>query len=482
MTAPTGTQVTPAELRALDAQYRPFPDFQTFCAAVAVDTDLWERIAAGLQQKRTDASADFDRAVEVALRAAAVDTGAIEGLYKVDRGFTVTVAEEQPGWEAEADKKGAAFRQLFASQLRGYELALELAAGDTPINEAWIRELHSEITAGQPTYQAWIPTLERYQQQVLPRGQYKTRPNHVRRADGGCHAYAPVDDVPMEMQRLLEQMRSPEFGAAHPSLQAAYAHYALVVIHPFADGNGRVARAIASASLIKSCGVPLVIWSDQDDEYLNALSVADRGNYQTFVDFMFHCAIQATQLITGYLTPSIEQQAEALQGTIALLSELSQQELWRIGSELLGSLERRVQSILDGTELPEGVDTSFSWFDLTASADADIEGYREVGYEESTMLGRKTMFDIDLSTEVLARTCTVTVSLRVLANKGAPIYPLLIQSLETPDLFLIRLADFYPVETTGLKRRLDAWLRGLISEALGQLTEEAEQSLREAHS
>ena len=32
MTAPPGTQVTPAELRALDAKYRPFPDFQAFSA------------------------------------------------------------------------------------------------------------------------------------------------------------------------------------------------------------------------------------------------------------------------------------------------------------------------------------------------------------------------------------------------------------------------------------------------------------------
>ena len=204
MTASLVDQVNLEDIRELDAKYRPFPDFQAFSGAVELDTDPWERVAAGLQQKRADASANFDRAVEVALRAAAVDTGAIEGLYKVDRGFTVTVAEERPGWEAEADKKGAAFRQLFASQLRGYELALELAVGDTPINEAWIRELHSEITAGQQTYRVWVPSLGKHQQQALPRGQYKTQSNHVRQADGSWHAYSPVDDVPAEMRRLLE--------------------------------------------------------------------------------------------------------------------------------------------------------------------------------------------------------------------------------------------------------------------------------------
>ena len=307
MTASPGTQVSPAELRALDAQYRPFPDFEAFLAATTVDIAPWARVEAALRRRQADgAQADFDRAIEVALRAAAVDTGAIERLYKVDRGFTITVAEEQPGWEAGAAEKGAAFRQLFASQLRGYELAHKLAVGDMPINEAWIRDLHSEITAGQPTYRVWIPSLKKYQQQALPRGQYKTQSNHVQQADGDWHAYAPVDDVPVEMQRLLEQMRTPEFDAAHPSLQATYAHYALVVIHPFADGNGRVARAIAATFLIKACGVPLVVWSDQDDEYLDALGAADRGNYQAFVDFIFDRALDAMGGVADRMGPAPE--------------------------------------------------------------------------------------------------------------------------------------------------------------------------------
>ncbi len=472
MNAPPGTQVTPAELRALDAQYRPFPDFQSFSAAVAVDADLWQRVAAGLRQKQADASADFDRAVEVALRAAAVDTGAIESLYKVDRGFTITVAEEQPGWEAEADKKGAAFRQLFASQLRGYKLARELAASDTPINEAWIRELHTEITAGQPTYRVWVPSLGKYQQQALPRGQYKTQSNHVRQADGKYHAYAPVDDVPAEMRRLIEQIRTPEFGAAHPSLQAAYAHYAFVVIHPFADGNGRVARAIASTFLIKTCGVPLLIWSDQDDEYLDALGTADQGDYRPFVDFIFHCAVQTTQLTTGHMGPSLEQQAEILRSTLVTPTGFSEPQLWSLGTEVLQSLERRLQSILSEVALPEGVVPRFSWSTHTFPTDVEIEGYREVksGYSR---------LEVSLTSERPAE-AHIQVSFRVLASKWARMYPLLIQSVETRNEFPIRLDDMHPEETTDLRRRLDTWLRGLVSEALGQLTEEAKQSLREA--
>ena len=45
----------------------------------------------------------------------------------------------------------------------------------------------------------------------------------------------------------------------HPAVQAAYAHYALTAIHPFADGNGRLARTVASVFLMRSAGVPLFL-------------------------------------------------------------------------------------------------------------------------------------------------------------------------------------------------------------------------------
>ena len=298
MTAPPGTQITPAELRQLDAQYRPFPDFQSFSAAVELDTDLWELVVAGLRQKQADASADFDRSVEVALRAAAVDTGALEGEYTVDRGFTMTVATQAEGWEEQIAEKGEHVRRLFEAQLRGYELARDLAVSEVPITEAWIRQLHTELAEGAETYQVLTP--QGWQEQALPKGTYKRLPNHVLQQDGTRHSYAPVDRVPDEMQRLIAELRTPVFEQAHAILQAAYAHYALVVVHPFADLNGRAARALASTFLLQAQQVPLVIFADQRNEYLDALITADRDNYQVFVAFIFHCAAQASQLIATH--------------------------------------------------------------------------------------------------------------------------------------------------------------------------------------
>ena len=473
MTASLVDQVNPEDIRELDAQYRPFPDFEAFLAASTVDMAPWERVAAGLRQKQADsAPADFDRAVEVALRTAAVDTGAIEGLYKVDHGFTVTVAEEQPGWEAEADKKGAAFRQLFASQLRGYELARKLAVGDMPINEAWIRELHSEITAGQPAYRVWIPSLKKYQQQALPRGQYKTQSNHVQQADGDRHAYAPVDDVPAEMRRLLEQTRTPEFDAAHPSLQAAYAHYALVVIHPFADGNGRVARAIASAFLIKSCGVPLVIWSDQDDEYLDALGAADQGDYRLFVDFIFDRALDAMEAVAGGMVPSLEEASAELRSLLQTQRGLTHSELEQVGVGIFGILINIVKDRIGSLSLPKDVTC---WLpdsrERFASGD---ENYRiALQYDPGVALVR---FESHLPVKA-AFDCRL--QLLIAKDKDAR-YPFLLRRIDPRDEFHVRLTDTYPEVSDSLKHRIDAWARRILADGLKRLTQDAEQSLTEA--
>ncbi len=473
MTAPPGTQVTPAELRALDAQYRPFPDFQAFLAASTVVMAPWERVAAGLRQKQADsAPANFDRAVEVALRAAAVDTGAIEGLYKVDRGFTVTVAEEQPGWEAEADKKGAAFRQLFASQLRGYELARELAVGDTPINEAWIRELHREITAGQRTYRVWIPSLRKYQQQALPRGQYKTQSNHVKQADGDWHAYAPVDEVPAEMQRLLEQIRTPEFDAAHPSLRAAYAHYAFVVIHPFADGNGRVARAIASAFLIKSCGVPLVIWSDQDDEYLDALGAADQGDYRPFVDFIFDRAIDAMEAVVGGMAPSLEEASAELRGLLQTQRGLSHGELEQVGVGIFNYLTNNVKAQISGLGLPGGV-TCWLADDREKIVHED-ENYRIALQHDPGVAVVRFESQAPASTGLYCR-----LQLLIAKDKAAR-YPFLLKRIDPPDEFPVRLTDAYPKVKDSLAQRIGAWVTRILADSLKRLAQDVERSLTEA--
>ena len=216
-------------------------------------------------------------------------TGAIEGLYEVDHGFTFTVAFETSAWEVELAKKGENVRPLFEAQLHAYDYVLDLATKSERISEAAIRKLHEVVCGAQSTYR--VMTAIGPQEQELTKGRYKVLPNHVRTRDGEDHSYAPVDVTPAEMFRLVQELRSEAFLAAHPVLQAAYAHYSLVVIHPFADGNGRVARALASAFTYRAISMPIMILSEHKNSYLDSLEEADSGNFQAFFGFMFRRAI-----------------------------------------------------------------------------------------------------------------------------------------------------------------------------------------------
>ncbi len=229
------------DVAAVDVLYRPFPDLSSWPRLGPFQRDLWARFSSELNEQKGRATAEqLARAVTVALRAAAIDTGAIEGLYQVDRGFTMSVALQTLTWEHALGERGEGVRELFEAQLAGYELAIDAVTGKTPLSEAWLRSLHERICAPQATYRAL--TEMGWQEQPFQKGRYKALPNHVRLADGSYHASAPVADVAPEMRRLFEQLCTPAFAEAHPVEQAAYAHYALTAVHPFAIQQGFVAQ------------------------------------------------------------------------------------------------------------------------------------------------------------------------------------------------------------------------------------------------
>lgn len=68
------------------------------------------------------------------------------------------------------------------------------------------------------------------------------------------HYQAPsADRVPAEMERFISWINSDEaIDAVHAVLKAAIAHLWFVSIHPFDDGNGRMARALTELLLARS--------------------------------------------------------------------------------------------------------------------------------------------------------------------------------------------------------------------------------------
>lgn len=66
---------------------------------------------------------------------------------------------------------------------------------------------------------------------------------------GGVHPGAPHEDLPHLMAAFVEFVNSPRLRDEHPVIRALLAHFFLVTIHPFGDGNGRVSRLVEAAIL-----------------------------------------------------------------------------------------------------------------------------------------------------------------------------------------------------------------------------------------
>ena len=301
----------------------------------------WHEYLALLDEARSNAQEpDLKRAVDFALRSAALETGAIEGLYATARGVTRTVALQGAMWEAALDEIGPDVRGHFAAQLEALELVLDVATQSRSVTEVWIRELHALTCREQKTYR--VMTAVGPQDHELHHGAYKTQPNHVTRPDGQLHHYCPVDDVPAEMHRLIEQLQSPEFVALHAVAQAAYSHHAFASIHPFSDGNGRVARALASVFLFRSIGVPLVVFSDQQERYWDALHAADLGQHAAFVGFIEDRAIDTMAMIGDRLREGsrpLTDQAEALHSLFTAHGGLTYAEVEAAGQRLVNAVQ-----------------------------------------------------------------------------------------------------------------------------------------------
>lgn len=295
-----------SELAAIDGKYEPFAPFGAW-AALQPEGTRWDELLGELKTRVGSDQALWARARSAAKRAAAIDTGAIEGLYETDEGFTISVALQTGYWQAAFEQREERVRHLIEAQLAAYDEVIDLATGSAPFAEAWIRGLHSTLCRAQQVY--WVQTEVGPQEQDLPIGEYKRYPNHVVQPNGTIHSYAPVLETAPEVRRLVDELNSASFLAAPATLQAAFAHYAFVAIHPFADGNGRVARALASVYLYRAGSIPLLVLVEHRSEYMAALKKADAKDYRPLVDFVVARATDAFRLTLQSLRTAAQPQA-----------------------------------------------------------------------------------------------------------------------------------------------------------------------------
>lgn len=218
----------------------------------------------------------------------AIETGIIERLYTWDRGVTEILIEQgisstliahQGGIQRDEAER---IKEIIDDQLSIVEGLFSFIKGEMPLTEHFIRGLHAQFTQHQDYTEALQPDGTRTRI-LLEKGRYKTRPNNPRRPSGEMHEYCPPELTEEEMQNLVAWYRDNEM-AVPSEVKAAWLHHRFTQIHPFQDGNGRVARALASLVFIKDEYFPLVIRDADRQGYIDALEKADAGDLRPLID------------------------------------------------------------------------------------------------------------------------------------------------------------------------------------------------------
>jgi Fic family protein len=98
----------------------------------------------------------------------------------------------------------------------------------------------------------------------------------------GGKSYMSFNKVPMKLKEFCDKLNTQRHSSSGMSLDDLYnlsfdAHYNLVTIHPWADGNGRMSRLVMNWLQFEFGLIPSRILSDEKEEYIKAL-VATREN------------------------------------------------------------------------------------------------------------------------------------------------------------------------------------------------------------
>ena len=251
----------------------------------------------------------------------AIETGQIEGLYKLNRGITETLIEK--GFKAELISHNDAEGQdanLIAQQLQDQKQAMDglfaFVKNKDSFSLAHIRQLHEKLCAHQQ-YTEGIDNLRNKGQTKLIVGAWKQLPNNPSQLDGQLFHYCPPEQVEPEMQALCEQVSSylnePIASQAEPNqnaefaanalLGAAWLHHRFSLIHPFQDGNGRTARLLASLCLIRGYLYPFMVTRDCREQYLDSLKAADERELKPLRDFMLQMQRQVLDIGQAVIKP-----------------------------------------------------------------------------------------------------------------------------------------------------------------------------------
>lgn len=243
-------------------------------------------------------------------------------------GNTLTLQETRTFLMFGLTANGKPFRDHL--EMRGHNEALkkleEIVHKDLKITENLIKDLHRTIL---------VESSDDGVSEINP-GEYKKLPNYLYTPVGERMDFEPPEEVPRLMNELVNWTNNCLYPAAlgrkaqrkyevHPFIVATFFHLRFIRIHPFGDGNGRMARIGTNLVLMLSGYMPLVVRQEDKQEYYRALNQSSTEDVTPLALFFGAALIRSLELmLRGAKGESMEdsenwkQQAREMSNPISL--------------------------------------------------------------------------------------------------------------------------------------------------------------------
>ena len=231
-------------------------------------------------------------------------------------GSTITELENQVMFDHGVSIKGKSIEEqsMNLDLKNAYDVAINLAKNHTPITIDSLISLSALVMKN---------TGKEYKT-VL--GDFSSAKGELRllnvTAGFGGRSYMNYSKVPTKLTEFCRQLNEDRKDANKKSITELYkisfdAHFNLVTIHPWADGNGRMARLVMNMLQFEFGLIPTIIHKEYKEEYIKALvATREEDNLDIFRAFM-------TKMMEENLTAEIETYLKSIDVTEENIIKLS---------------------------------------------------------------------------------------------------------------------------------------------------------------
>jgi Fic family protein len=188
-------------------------------------------------------------------------------------------------------------------EMRGHDQALKKLEGlihkEFKLTESLIKDFHKMILEGSSS-------LQEKEVEINP-GQWKKHWNYLYTPTGKQIYFADPKDVPKLMSELINwtnnHLYQDDFNRftkrkydLHPLEVACLFHKRFIDIHPFGDGNGRMARILSNLLLMQAGFMPAIVPLKTKDDYYNALNASSIEDMSPLLDYIGNNLVKSMEL------------------------------------------------------------------------------------------------------------------------------------------------------------------------------------------